>query len=89
VTADIFPGETIAKLRRQESFLLEYSIKSARKRFFLEKVRGGVKISIFQHSKSLPVTLEVSFAAEKYQPSDGAQFFAELRVSDQNCPNVL
>jgi hypothetical protein len=89
VTAGIFPGETIAKLRWHGFFLLEYSIKSARERFFLEKVRGDLEYSNFQHSKSLPATLEVSFAADKYQPPGGTQFFVELRVSDQNCSNVL
>ncbi|MCX6582716.1 MAG: hypothetical protein NT166_21280 [Candidatus Aminicenantes bacterium] len=85
----IFSVKKIGKKRRQGFFSVKHSIKSGRKHFFLEKVRRDLEYSIFQHLKSLPTTLEVSFAADKCQPPGGMRFFVKLRVSDQNCSNVL
>jgi len=88
-TALIFPGEMIAKKRRQGFFLVEHLIKSGRVGFFLEKTPPDVDYSIFHHSRSLPTTLEISFAPEKCQPPGGTQSFVKLRVIDHYFANVL
>jgi hypothetical protein len=85
----IFSVQKIGKKRRQGFFLIKHPIKSGRVEFFPGKIPPSLEYSIFQHSKSFPTTLEIAFAPEKYQPPGGTQSFVKLRVSDQNCPNVL
>jgi len=85
----ILSDKKIGKKRRQGFFLVEHPIKSGRVVFFLEKTPPDVDYSIFHHSRSLPTTLEVSFAAEKFQPPGGTQSFVKLRVIDHYFANVL